>query len=84
VTHLLAPLLLSNEPGKVCGEARIKPVIAEVEAVRKAADVWVSAQEALLAALQNSEETDVEQEAADIAGARLVVAVTRWRSSRYT
>jgi hypothetical protein len=83
VTHLFAPFLLRNEPGKICGEARIKPVIGEVEAVLKAADEWVSAQEALVAARQRSEETEAEQEAADIAGSRLVLGVMRWRSSRY-
>jgi hypothetical protein len=53
-----------------------------VEAVLKAADEWVSSQEALVAAKQGSEETAEEQEAVEIAGARLVVAVTRWRSDR--
>jgi hypothetical protein len=50
------------------------------DAVLKAADSWVAAQEALLAVRQASNETEAEAEAADIAGARLVVAVTRWRS----
>jgi hypothetical protein len=55
-----------------------------VEAVLKAADEWVSAQEALVAARQGSKEADAdaEQGAVDIAGSQLVVAVTRWRSSR--
>jgi hypothetical protein len=53
-----------------------------VEAVLKAADEWVSAQEALVAVGQRSEETEAEQEAADIAGSRLVVAVIGWRSER--
>jgi hypothetical protein len=53
-----------------------------VEAVLKAADEWVSAQEALVAAQQRSEETEAEQEAVDVAGSRLVVAVIRWRSRR--
>jgi hypothetical protein len=53
-----------------------------VEAVLKAADEWVSAQEALVAARQVSNEADAEQGAVDIAGSQLVVAVTRWRSSR--
>lgn len=53
-----------------------------VEAVLKAADEWVSAQEALVAARQVSKEAAAEQAAVDIAGSRLVVAVTRWRSSR--
>jgi hypothetical protein len=52
------------------------------EAVLKAADEWVSAQEALMAVQQGSDEPDDEQYAADLAGSRLVVAVTRWRSSR--
>jgi hypothetical protein len=53
-----------------------------VEAVLKAADEWVSAQEALVAAKQTSEETEAEQEAVDIAGSLLVMAVTRWRLQR--
>jgi hypothetical protein len=53
-----------------------------VEAVLKAADEWVSAQEALVAARQVSKEAAAEQVAVDIAGSQLVVAVTRWRSSR--
>jgi hypothetical protein len=57
----------------------MKSAAAEVNAVLKAADDWVAAHEALLAADQ---EIDAKQEAVDIAGARLVVAVTRWRSSR--
>jgi hypothetical protein len=53
-----------------------------VEAVLKAADEWLSAQEALLAAQQVSKETEAEQEAVDIAGSLLVTAVMRWRVSR--
>ena len=53
-----------------------------VEAVLKAADEWLSAQEALVAAKRVSKETEAEQEAADIAGSLLVIAVTRWRSER--
>jgi hypothetical protein len=53
-----------------------------VETVLKAADEWVLAQEALVAAKQVSKETEAEQEAVDIAGSLLVVAVTRWRSER--
>jgi hypothetical protein len=53
-----------------------------IDAVLNAADEWVSAQEALVAALQVSDETDAEHEAVDIAGSRLVLAVTRWRSRR--
>jgi hypothetical protein len=53
-----------------------------VEAVLKAADEWLSAQEALVAAKQVSEDTEAEQEAVDIAGSLLVIAVTRWRSDR--
>jgi hypothetical protein len=52
------------------------------EAVLKAADEWVLAQEALVAARQVSDETEAEQEAVDIAGARLVITVTRWRLHR--
>jgi hypothetical protein len=54
-----------------------------VEAVLKAADEWVSAQEALVAAQRMSEEMEAEQEAVDVAGSRLVVAVTRRRSERW-
>jgi hypothetical protein len=56
--------------------------IVEVEAVLKAANEWVCAQEALVAAKQISDETAAEQEAVDIAGSLLVLAVTRWRSKR--
>ena len=62
----------------------MKPVASEVDAVLKAADAWVAAQEALLAARQGSQEIKAKQEAADIAGSQLVVAVTRWRSKRGT
>jgi hypothetical protein len=55
-----------------------------VEAVLSAADEWVSAQEALVTAKQVSNETEAEKEALDIAGSRLVVAVTRWRLKRPT
>lgn len=54
----------------------------EVDAVLKAADEWVSAQEALLAAQQAGKESETEREAVDSAGSRLVMAVTRWRASR--
>jgi hypothetical protein len=60
----------------------MKPVIAEADAVLKAADAWVTAQEALVAVKQVAEETDAEQEAVDIAGSQLVLAVTRWRANR--
>jgi len=53
-----------------------------VEAVLQAADEWVLTQEVLVAAQQVSEETDAKQEAVDIAGSRLVLAVMRWRSIR--
>jgi hypothetical protein len=53
-----------------------------VEAVLKAADEWVSAQEALVAAQQVSKKTEAEQEGVDIAGSLLVTAVMRWRVSR--
>jgi hypothetical protein len=58
----------------------MKPVAVEVDAVLKAADEWVAAQEALLAARQVSQEIEAEQESVDIAGSQLVVAVVRWRS----
>jgi hypothetical protein len=53
-----------------------------VKAVLKAADDWVSGLEALIAVQQVSNETEAEHEAVDIAGTRLVLAVTRWRSER--
>jgi hypothetical protein len=62
----------------------MKPVIAEADAVLKAADAWVTAQEALVAVEQVTEETEAEQEAVDIAGSQLVLAVTRWRANRGT
>jgi hypothetical protein len=50
--------------------------------VLNAADEWVSAQKALVAAQQNSQDIGAEQEAAEDAGARLAVAVIRWRPER--
>jgi len=52
------------------------------DAVLKAADLWVTAQEALIGAKQAANENEAGEEAVDIAGVRLVAAVTRWRSSR--
>jgi hypothetical protein len=57
----------------------MKSAAAEIDAVLKAADEWVAAQEALLSANQ---ESAARQEVVDIAGSRLVVAVSRWRSTR--
>ena len=57
---------------------------AEADAVLKAADEWLSAQEALIAAKQISEEAEAEQEAVDVAGCRLATAVAQWRSRRVT
>jgi hypothetical protein len=82
VSHSIEPFFLSDALGEVFHEERIKPVVFEADAVLKAADEWVSAQEALVAAQQRSEETEAEREAVDIAGSRLVVAVARWRSRR--
>jgi hypothetical protein len=76
----IAPFLLRNEPGKVVREERMQLDIAQ--AVLKAANEWVSAQEALVAAQQNSQDIGAEQEAAEDAGARLAVAVIRWRPER--
>lgn len=56
--------------------------IVAAEAVLKAADEWVTAQEALVAAKRVSNETETEEETADITGVRLVAAVTQWRSRR--
>ena len=52
------------------------------EAVLRAADDWVNAMEALVAARNTGEGTGVEarQDAADLAGVRLVLAVKSWRS----
>jgi hypothetical protein len=55
---------------------------AEAVAVLKAADEWFSAQEALIAAKQISEEAEAEQEAVDVAGCRLATAVIQWRLQR--
>jgi hypothetical protein len=82
LSHSIESFLLSDAPGEILHEERIKPVIFDVEAVLKAADEWVLAQEALVAAIHASEETEAEREAVDIAGSRLVVAVARWRSRR--
>lgn len=82
MSHSIEPFFPSDAPGEALHEERIKPVIFEVEAVLKAADEWVLAQEALVAATQVSAETEAEREAVDIAGSRLVVAVARWRSRR--
>jgi hypothetical protein len=60
----------------------MKLTIAEVDGVLKAADEWVSALEALVAIRQGCGEDEAEQEVLDIAGSQLVVAVTRWRSTR--
>lgn len=57
-------------------------IISEEDLVLKAADEWVGALEALVAARQGCGESEAEREALDIAGSQLVVAVTRWRSSR--
>jgi hypothetical protein len=75
-----AQLLHVIGPGQISPSARIKPIIVGMDAVLEAADEWVSAQEALLGATASSEERETRQEAADIAGARLVVAVKRWRA----
>jgi len=56
---------------------------AKTKLLVEAADLWVAAQEALVAAMQGCKETEAEQEAADIAGSWLVTAVMRWRSSQH-
>lgn len=53
-----------------------------MEAVLRAADEWGAAQEALVAAIQAFRATADEEEAADLAGAKLVLAVARWRSKQ--
>jgi hypothetical protein len=72
------PLFLRNEPA-VVREAATK--VDVVDAVLNAADEWVSAQEALVAAMQVSEDTEAEHEAVDIAATRLAIAVMRWHST---
>jgi hypothetical protein len=57
---------------------------AEADAALEAADEWLSAQEALIAAKQISEEAEAEQEAVDVAGCRLATAVNQWRLRRVT
>jgi hypothetical protein len=76
----IAPLLLRNEAAMVVCEERVQ--LDTIQVVLKAADEWVSTQEGLVAAQQNSQDSEAEQEAVDVAGVRLVVAVTRWRSER--
>jgi len=56
----------------------MKLVTIGAAAVLAAADDWVTALEALVAANQASKETEAEQEAVDIAGTKLVLAVKRW------
>lgn len=58
----------------------MKVVGSSVEAVIRAAESWVGAQEALVAVKQVSIQTEAEEEAADLACTRLVLAVRRWRS----
>jgi hypothetical protein len=60
----------------------MKVMGSAVEAVLRAAESWVAAQEDLVAARQVSQETEAEQEAVDIAGTQLVLVVRRWRSER--
>jgi hypothetical protein len=68
---------------KETGSARVDEGVNEAaDAVHEAADAWVVALEALVAAEQASEEVEPEQEAVDIAGSRLVMAVNRWRSNQ--
>ena len=74
---------LRNRAGKAVREECMKSHIDEAaDAVLKAADLWVTAQEALIAAKQAANENEAKEEAVDIAGVRLVAAVTRWRSCR--
>jgi hypothetical protein len=58
----------------------MKPKIDEVGAVLNAADEWVSALETLVDARRAGKSFEAEEEALDIAGTRLVIAVTQWRS----
>ena len=60
----------------------MNPTDVEALAVLDAADHWVAAIEALVAAKQASEETEAEREAVDLAETRLALAVKKWRSKR--
>ena len=57
-----------------------KPIIIDAKAVLRAADDWLAAQEALIAAQQSFKETEVEEERVDVAGVKLAVMVKRWRA----
>ena len=82
MSHSPAQLLHIIGPAQIARSVRVKPTGVGVEAVLEAADEWVSAQESLLGAAASPEGREARQEAADIAGARLVVAVKRWRARR--
>ena len=56
--------------------------VVEAEAVLKAADEWVTALETLVDARRAGKPSEAEEEAVDIAGSRLAIAVTQWRLKR--
>jgi hypothetical protein len=60
----------------------MKVIRSTAEAVLRAAESWVAAQEALVAVQQISKKTEGQREAADVAGTQLALAVARWRSVR--
>jgi hypothetical protein len=62
----------------------MQPASDEVTAVLNAADNWVTALEALVAAKQASKKTETEEDAVDVAGTLLVAAVTNWRLAKRT
>jgi hypothetical protein len=52
------------------------------DAVLKAADNWLKALEVLVSERESEEGADDRQDAVDLAGVQLVLAVTSWRSNR--
>ena len=80
----LSPLTSWNIADAWWGHSKISVKVVRLmtaaEAVLRAADEWGAAQEALVAAIQAFRATADEEEAADLAGAKLVLAVARWRS----
>jgi hypothetical protein len=78
----VARVATGNDRGRRWVYDPMKSNIADLDRVLRAADEWVSALEALVATRQGCGDGEAEQEVLDIAGSQLVVAVTRWRSTR--
>jgi hypothetical protein len=75
------PLSLENEFRRVAPSSeQTKSAVADTDAILRAADEWVTAQEAVVAARQRLEKTELQEERADLAGAKLVVAIKQWRA----